>query len=67
MFLPGNFCFLTLSPTPLPSPAKELSKYSAAVKEILLAKETEEDHPDIKEIRRRVSSNLTEMVELGLI
>jgi len=67
MVLFGSFCFLTLSPTPLPSPAKELSKFSAACKEILLAKETEEDHPDIREIRRRVASTMTEMVELGHI
>ena len=65
--LQGAFCFITLSPTELPSPAKEMSKFSAACNEILLAKETEDDHPDIKEIRRRVASNMQEMVELGHI
>ena len=58
---------MTLSPTKLPSPTKELSKYTAACKEMLLAKETPEDHPDIREIRRRVAGNLKEMVDLGLI
>ena len=44
----GGFCFVTLSPTPLPSPAKEPSKFSAACNEILLAEESEGDHPDIR-------------------
>ena len=64
---PGNFCFMTLSPTKLPSPTKETSKYSAACNEMLLAEDTAEDHPDLREIRRRVASNLKEMVDLGLI
>ena len=64
---PGNFCFMTLSPTKLPSPTKELSKYSAACREILLAKETPEDHPDIRLIRKRVAGNLEEMANLGWI
>ena len=63
----GNFCFMTLSPTKLPSPTKELSKYTAACREILLAEETPEDHPDILEIRRRVKGNLAEMLDIGLI
>jgi len=67
MVMFGQFCFLTMSPTPLPSPAKELSKYSAACKEILLAEDTEEDHPDIRAIRRRVATNMKEMVDLGII
>ena len=58
---------MTLSPTKLPSPTKELSKYTAACREILLAEDTPEDHPDIREIRRRVTGNLTEMLDLGLI
>ena len=66
-FYIGNFCFMTLSPTKLPSPTKELSKYTAACREMLLAEETPEDHPDIREIRRRVAANLTEMLHLGLI
>ena len=63
----GNFCFMTLSPTKLPSPTKELSKYTAACKEILLAEETPEDHPDIRLIRKRVAGNLKELVDLGWI
>ena len=58
---------MTLSPTKLPSPTKELSKYTAACREILLAEETPDDHPDIREIRRRVTANLGEMIDLGLI
>jgi len=67
MALFGNFCFMTLSPTKLPSPTKELSKYTAACKEILLAEETPEDHPDVRLIRKRVSGNLKELVDLGWI
>ena len=63
----GAFCFITLSPVKLPSPAKETSKFSAACNEMLLAKEKEEDHPDVREIRRRVAANLREMVQLGHI
>ena len=59
--------FLTLCPTPLPSPTKEFSKFSKACNEILLAEDKEDDHPDIREIRRRVSANLKEMVDLGHI
>ena len=44
----GGFCFVTLSPTQLPSPAKELSKFSAATNAILLAEDREGDHPDIR-------------------
>ena len=58
---------MTLSPTKLPSPTKETSKYAAACREMLLAEETPEDHSDIREIRRRVAGNLKEMVDLGLI
>jgi len=67
MVLFGNFCFMTLSPTKLPSPTKETSKYTAACKEILLAEETPEDHPDIRKIRKRVAGNLKEMEDLGWI
>ena len=67
LFHPGNFCFMTLSPTKLPSPTKETSKYTAACKEILLAEETPEDHPDIRKIRKRVAGNLKEMEDLGWI
>ena len=64
---PGSFCFLTLSPAKLPSPAKQTSKFSAICNEMLLAEEKEEDHPDVREIRRRVAANLCEMVQLGHI
>jgi len=67
MVMYGKFCFLSLSPTKLPSPVKEPSKYSAACQGILTAEETPEDHPDIKEIRRRVMGNMKEVVELDLI
>ena len=58
---------MTLSPTKLPSPTKELSKYTAACKEILLGEETPDDHPDIRKIRKRVAGNLKEMEDLGWI
>jgi hypothetical protein len=58
---------VTLSPTKLPSPAKETSKFAAACQEILKAEDTPEDHPDLREIRRRMMSNMKEMVELGII
>ena len=64
---PGSFCFITLSPVKLPSPAKQTSKFSAICNEMLLAEEKEEDHPDLREIRRRVAANLREMVQLGHI
>jgi hypothetical protein len=57
----------TLSPVPLPSPVRETSKFGAACKAMLTAEETPEDHPDLKEIRRRVMSNMKEMVELDLL
>ena len=60
-------CFATLSPKKLPSPATELSKFGKACKEMLIAEETEDDHPDLREIRRRVMSNMKEMEELNLI
>ena len=56
-------CFATLSPKKLPSPVTEMSKFGKACKEMLTAEETEEDHPDLKEIRRRIMSNLKEMQE----
>ena len=57
-FLPGSFVFVNLSPVQLPSPAKAPGKFSAAITEMLLAEEKEDDHPDIREIRRRVAANL---------
>ena len=67
MVMYGFFCFLTLSPTPLPNPAKETSKFGSACRAMLIAEETAEDHPDLREIRRRMMSNMKEMVELDLI
>jgi len=67
MVMNGIFCVITLSPTKMPSPATETSKFSAAFKEILKAEDIPEDHPDLREIRRRMMSNMKEMVELGLI
>ena len=59
-------CFFTLSPTKMPNPFTEMSKFVKACNEILAAEEKEEDHPDLKEIRRRMLSNLKEM-ETNLI
>ena len=66
-FPPGSFVFVNLSPVQLPSPAKAPGKFSAAITEMLLAEEKEDDHPDTREIRRRVAANLKEMVDLGHI
>ena len=51
----------------MPSPVSEVSKFGAACREILTAEETAEDHPDLREIRRRVMSNMREMVERDFI
>ena len=59
-------CFGTLSPTKLPNAMTEMSKFGKACKKILTTEEKEEDHPDLKEIRRRMLSNLKEM-ETNLI
>ena len=67
MVMYGSFCFATLSPTPLPNPATETSKFGKACREMLAAEETPEDHPDLKEIRRRVMSNMKEMVDRDFI
>ena len=63
----GLSCFATLSPTKLPSPVTETSKFGEACREMLTAEESPEDHPDLQEIRRRVMSNMKEMVERDLI
>ena len=67
LFIAGTFCMATLSPIALPSPVRETSKFGAACKAMLTAEEMPEDHPDLKEIRRRVMSNMKEMVELDLL
>ena len=41
-------CFISLSPTQLPNPTTEVSKYIKACGDILLAEEKEDDHPDIR-------------------
>jgi len=67
MVMNGTSCMVTLSPTKLPSFAKEPSKFAAACREMLTAEDTADDHPDLKEIRRRVMSNMKEMVDLKII
>ena len=59
--------FLTLSPEKLPHPVTESDKFKRVTKEMLIAEDTEEDHPDVREIRRRIMGNLKEMEELNLI
>ena len=63
----GIIHIMTLSPTKLPSPLSEMSKFGRACKAILTAEETREEHPDLKEIRRRMMSNLKEMEDIKLI
>ena len=58
---------MTLSPTKLPSPTKQTSRYAAACRELLLTEDKADDHPDVREIRRRVAGNLKEMVDIGII
>ena len=59
--------FLTLSQEKLPHPVTESDKFKRVTKEMLIAEDTEEDHPDVREIRRRIMGNLKEMEELNLI
>ena len=63
----GFICMMTLSPTKLPNLLSETSKFGKACKAILSAEETEDEHPDLKEIRRRMMSNLREMEDINLI
>ena len=58
---------LSLSPKKLPSIMTEQSKLRRVCKEMLMAEDTEEDHPDVREIRRRLMGNLKEMEELNII
>ena len=58
---------LTLSPKKLPFPMTERSKLGRVCKEMLIAENTEEDHPDVREIRRRLMGNMKEMEELNFI
>ena len=41
--------------------------YVQVCKGLLVAEETPEDHPDIKEMRRRVLSNLSELNGLDIL
>ena len=45
---PGQSCFVTLCPIQLPSPVTEVSKFTKACGEILVAEDKEDDHPDIR-------------------
>ena len=67
MIIRGFACFLTLSPVKLPHIAYEASKFEKTCQDILIAEDTVEDHPDVREIRRRMMSNMKEMDELNLI
>ena len=61
------WCLVTLSPVKLPSLTKEHSKFESTLREMLSAEDTAEDHPDLREGRRRLMSNMKEMETLGLI
>ena len=53
---------VTLSPVKLPSPVREPKRCLEECRKMLQAKDTkDEEHPDIKEMRRRVLSNVEEM------
>ena len=67
MVVNSCWCLLSLSPTKLPSPVEEHSKLGSACREMLAAEDTAEDHPDLREGRRRVMSNMKEMETLDLI
>lgn len=60
-------CFVSLSPTQLPSPTTEVSKFTKACSEILLSEDKDDDHPDIREIRQRIEANMRRMVNQGHI
>ena len=57
---PALACLATLSPTKLPSPVREMGKFLEVCKGMLVPEDTPEDHPDIREMRRRVMSNINE-------
>jgi len=60
-------CMLTLSPEKLPSPTKEFGKCLKACKQLLVAEDSPDDHPDIREMRRRVMSNFGELESLDIL
>ena len=49
------------------APSQEAMSEAEQMVDLLLAEEKEDDHPDIREIRRRVAANLKEMVDLDHI
>ena len=59
--------FLALSPKELPNLVTDGAKFGKVCKEMLVAEDSEEDHPDVREIRRRVMGNMLEMEELNII
>ena len=59
-FSPALACLATLSPTKLPSPVREMGRFLEVCKGMLVPEDTPEDHPDIREMRRRVLSNINE-------
>ena len=59
--------FLTMSPEKLPNLITEFDKFKKVTKDMLIAEDTEEDHPDVREIRRRLMGNMNEMEELNLL
>ena len=61
------WCLVTLSPVKLPSMTKEHSKLESAIREMVTAEDTAEDHPDLREARRRMMSNMKEMETLDII
>ena len=64
----GNaIIILSLSPKKLPDPFSEKSKFRRVCLEMLIAEDTDEDHPDIREMRRRLMGNIMEMEELNFI
>ena len=63
----GTVLVILLSPKKLPDPFSEKSKLRKVCTEMLIAEDTEEDHPDVREIRRRLMGNLKEMEELNFI
>ena len=44
-----------------------MTKYVKVCKGLLVAEDTAEDHPDIKEMRRRVLSNFSELSSLDIL
>jgi len=60
-------CMLTLSPDKLPNPVKQLGKCLKVCKGLLVGEDKPDDHPDIREMRRRVLSNFSELGSLDIL